>query len=128
MVAYGGYFLHKREERDMTIKEFLARYDEGEDFDEYELKDIFWLDFDQEDDDTCTLIESEYDEPRRWQRNHTKYVEINGRYFELNADEALTELQDTQYWCQPQEVSFKQETKIITVVENIWTPIERKKI
>lgn len=110
----------------MTVKEFLSRYDEGEGFDEYELKDIFWLDFDQEDDDTCTLIESEYAEPRRWQRNHTKWVEINGRYFELNADEALTELQDTDYWCQPQEVSFKQETKVITVVKNIWTPIERK--
>lgn len=110
----------------MTVKEFLARYDEGERFDEHELKDIFWLDLLEDEDDNCTLIESEYGEPRRWQRSYTRWVNINGRFFELNADEALTELQDTDYWQQPQEVSFRQETKVITVVENIWTPIERK--
>ena len=110
----------------MTVKEFLSRYDAGERFEEEELKDIFWLDFDQEDDDTCTLIEDEYDEPRRWQRSHLRWVKINGRFFEVHCDEALTELQDTEYYIQPQEVSFKQETKVITVVENVWTPIERK--
>ena len=76
---------------------------------------------------TSETIEDEYDEPRRWQRNHTKWVKINGRYFELNADEALTELQDTDYWRQPQEVSYQQVTRTITVTENQWTYIERKK-
>lgn len=112
----------------MTVKEFLARYDAGENFDERELQDIFWLDFLEDEDDICETIEDEYDEPRRWQRNHTKWVKINGRCFELNADEALTELQDTDYWRQPQEVIMTQETRVITVVENIYTPIERKRI
>ena len=112
----------------MTVKEFLARYDAGENFDERELQDIFWLDFlvDEDEDDICETIEEEYDEPRRWQRNHTKWVKINGRFFELNADEALTELQDTDYWRQPQEVNWTQVTRTITVTENQWTPIERK--
>ena len=112
----------------MTVKEFLARYDKCENFNERELKDIFYLDFLEDEDDICEIIEDEYDEPRRWQRNHTKWVKINGRYFELNADEALTELQDTDYWRQPQEVIMTQETRVITVVENVYTPIERKNI
>ena len=112
----------------MRVKEFLARYDAGENFDERELQDIFWFDFLEDEDDTCESIEEEYDEPRRWQRNHTKWVKINDRYFELNADEALTELQDTNYWRQPQEVIMTQETRVITVTENIYTPIERKKV
>lgn len=111
----------------MTVKEFLQRYDAGENFDEHDLKDIFWLDLLVDEDDFYETIEDEYDEPRRWQRNHTKWVKINGRCFELNADEALTELQDTEYWCQPQEVSWKQVTRTITVTENQWTYIERKR-
>ena len=111
----------------MTVKEFLTRYDAGENFNEDELKNIFWLDFEGDSDDIAREVEEEYDEPRRWQRNHTKWVEINGRYFELNADEALTELQDTDYWRQPQEVSLRQVTRTIVVTENEWTDIERKK-
>ena len=110
----------------MTVKEFLSRYDEGEQFDEKELEEIFDCDFDVDDDDFYCTIEDKYDEPRRWQRSHYRWVEINDRYFEVHCDEALTELQDTEYYRQPQEVSFKQETKVITVVENVWTPIERK--
>lgn len=111
----------------MKVKEFLSRYDAGERFEEHELKDIFWLDFEEDEDDNTRVVDEEYDEPRRWQRNHTEWVEINGRYFELNADEALTELQDTDYWRQPQEVSLKQVTRTIVVTENEWTYIERKK-
>ena len=112
----------------MTVKEFLSRYDEGERFEEKELEEIFDCDFDEESDDHCYIVEDKYDEPRRWQRSHWRWVKINGRYFAVHCDEALTELQDTEYYRQPQEVSFKQETKVITVVENIWTPIERKEI
>lgn len=111
----------------MTVKEFLWRYDTGENFDEHDLEDIFWLNFLEDEDDICETIEDEYDEPRRWQRNHTKWVKINGRYFEVNADEALTELQDTNYWRQPQEVTLEQVTRTITVIENQWTYIERKR-
>lgn len=110
----------------MKVKEFLARYDAGENFNERELEDIFYLDFDEDENDTCCVVEEEYDEPRRWNRNHTRWVNINERFFELNADEALTELQDTEYWRQPQEVNWTQVTKTITVTENQWTYVERK--
>jgi hypothetical protein len=110
----------------MTVKEFLSRYDAGDQFNEDELKDIFWLDFEEDEDDNTGLVEEDYDEPRRWSRNHTVWVSINGRYFELNADEGLTELQDTTYWQQPQEVSLKQVTRTIVVTENQWNSIERK--
>lgn len=111
----------------MTVKEFLKRYDEGDEFNETELRDIFWLDFDEDAEDTCRLIEEEYGEPSRWTRDHTRWVSINERFFELNRDEGLTELQDTNYWLQPQEVNWTEVTRTITVTENQWTPVERKK-
>lgn len=110
----------------MTVKEFLSRYDAGDQFNEDELKDIFWLDFEEDTDDNTKVVEEEYDEPRRWSRNHTIWVDVNGRYFELNADEGLTELQDNEYWQQPQEVSLKQVTRTIVVTENQWSYIKRE--
>ena len=111
----------------MTVKEFLARYDAGENFKWRELEYIFYLDFDEDESDTCRIIEEEYDEPLRWVRPHTRWVSINERFFELNRYEALTELQDNEYWCQPQEVNYQQVTRTITVTENQWTYIERKR-
>ena len=64
----------------MTVKEFLSRYDEGERFDEKELEEIFDCDLDEESDDRCYIVEDKYDEPRRWQRSHWRWVEINDRY------------------------------------------------
>ena len=111
----------------MTVKEFLNRYDNEEHFDERELEDIFCLNFDNDNDDKVYIIEEEYGEPRRWSRFHTRWVEINGRFFELNADEGLTEYQDTEYMIQPQEVTCKQVTRTIVVTENEYSYIERKK-
>jgi hypothetical protein len=111
----------------MKVKEFLARYDVGEEFNEKELQEIFWLDFEEDEDDTCHVIEEEYDHPRHWSRNHTEWVNINECFFELNADEGLTELQDTNYWEQPKEVNLTQVTRTITVTENQWTYMERSK-
>ena len=110
----------------MTVKEFLNRYDNGENFNERDLGRIFELDFEEEDDDNMTFIEEEYGEPRRWQRGHTVWVEINGRCFELNADEALTELQDTSYYIQPKEVIRKQVTRTIVITENEYSYIKRE--
>ena len=111
----------------MTTKEFLERYDNEERFNEAELETIFELDFYDDEDDKVYIIEEEYDEPRRWSRFHTRWVEINGRFFELNADEGLTEYQDTEYMIQPQEVTCKQVTRTIVVTENEYSYIERKK-
>lgn len=109
----------------MTVKEFLKRYDAGDKFNERELDNIFWLDFDEDEDDTCRLIEEEYGENRRWSRSYTRYVSINERFFELTADEGLTEYQETSYWDQPREVNWTSVTKTITVTENQWTYVER---
>ena len=108
----------------MTIKEFLKQYNEGKRFSENELRDIFELDLEEEENDTIYEVEEEYDEPRRWSRNHTRWANINGRYFELNADEGLTELQDNSYYIQPQEVSLKVVTRTIVVTENEWSYIK----
>ena len=109
----------------MTAKEFLNRYDNGEYFNERELEDIFHLEFHEDEEDKICIIEEEYDEPRRWSRFHTRWVEINGRFFELNADEGLTEYQDTEYMIQPQEVTCKQVTRTIVVTENEYSYIKR---
>lgn len=109
----------------MTVKEFLSRYDEGKNFNERELKEIFNLDFDEDEEDTVRLVEEEYGEPRLWSRNHTRWVSINERFFELNAVEGLTEYQGTEYWEQPKEVNWTQVTRTITVTENQWTYVKR---
>jgi hypothetical protein len=110
----------------MKVKEFLNRYDSKETFDEDELRAIFNGDLDEEDGDYISLIEEDYDEPRRWSRFHSQYMKINDRYFYMSCDEGLTEMQDNYYDTQPQEVSLKVETKTVVVTENVWTPIERK--
>lgn len=110
----------------MTVKEFLNRYDNKETFNEDELREIFNGDLDEEDGDSISVIEEDYEEPRRWSRFHYQYLKINDRYFYTVCDEGLTECQENYYDMQPQEVSLKIETKTIVVEENIWTPIERK--
>ena len=110
----------------MTAKEFLFRYDNGEEFSESELQHLFWGDLEAEEGDDIQQIDEEYDEPRRWTRNHTIWIKVNERYFELNADEGLTELQDTSYWRQPQEVRLNRVTRTIVVTENEWTYVEEK--
>ena len=109
----------------MTVKEFLKRYDDGEHFDEKELEIIFDLDFDEDDDDIIAIIEEEYSDPRRWTRLHLRWVNINERFFELVADEALTELQDNHYDRQPREVKLTQVKRTVVVTENEWTYVKR---
>ena len=48
------------------------------------------------------------------------------QYVGVYADEALTELQDTDYWRQPKEVNWQQVTRTVVVTENVWTYVERK--
>lgn len=107
----------------MTVKEFLNRYDNGDTFSEEEVKELFDLDLDDDETDDVALIEEEEGENRRWSCMHYRYIELNGRYFMVIGDMGLTEYQDNEYLYQPEEMSLKVETKVITVTENIWTPI-----
>ncbi len=102
----------------MTVKEFLTRYDNEENFTEDELKDIYWGDF--EGDEWSEEVDEEIDEKRRWSQFVYKYVKIGGRYFCLTADIGLTEYQDNEYNYQPFEV--RPVEKIITVTE--WVAID----
>lgn len=103
----------------MTVKEFLTRYDNKETFTEDELKDIYWGDFEDDDDEWVEEIDEETDEKRRWSQFVYKYIRIRSRYFCLTADIGLTEYQDNEYNYQPIEV--KPVNKIITVTE--WVSV-----
>ena len=109
----------------MSVQDFLELYDSGHDFSEKEMGYIFDMYLEEGDGDFIILVEETYDEPRRWTRNHTRYLCINGRYFVVVADEALTELQDTSYWGQPQELLKDTITETVVVTRNVWTPLPR---
>ena len=110
----------------MSASDFLELYDTGHRFSEKEMDYIVNMELEEGDEDCVCLIEENYGEPRRWTRTHTRYIFINGRYFVVVADEALTELQDTSYWGEPQEMSIDTITETVVVTRNIWTPIPRK--
>lgn len=101
----------------MTVQDFFNKYDNKEAFDEYELKALFNGDFDDDIDDTIHLIETVYGDLDRWTHPITKYYEINGRYFSFFCDEGLTEMQESYYQYQPEEVRKHEYEKTITVVE-----------
>lgn len=110
----------------MSVQDFLELHDSGHDFSEKEMSYIFNMDLEAGDGDFVFLVEETYGEPRRWTRNHTRYICINGRYFGIVADEALTELQDTSYWGNPLEFSKDTITETVVVTRNIWTTIPQK--
>ena len=99
----------------MTVKEFLKRYDNGEHFDENELKDLYWGEIDAEYGDEIQECDEEADEKRRWSQFISKYYKINDRYFCFLADIGLTEYQDNDYEFQPVEV--KPVEKIVVITE-----------
>ena len=105
----------------MTVKEFLDRYDNKEEFNEAECKDLFWEDLDG--DEEIELIEEYNDENRRWSYMTHRYYKVRDRYFCFSADMGLTEYQEDKYWVQPWEVTLTVETKITTV--NCWRRKEK---
>lgn len=103
----------------MTVKEFLTRYDNKEKFTERELQEIYWGDIEEEDGDEIYEVDVTYGDKGRWSRYETKYIYVNGRYFDLTADIGLTEYQDNYYDCQPREVKRVQKTVIIDTWEAV---------
>lgn len=57
-------------------------------------------------------------------RIHT-IVRLNDRFFEIDWERGLTEMQDNTYYCQPYEVEGHTHTKTITVTE--WAKIDKDK-
>lgn len=101
----------------MTVKEFLTRYDNKEKFTERELQEIYWGDIEEEDGDEFYEVDVTYGDKGRWSRYETKYICVNGRYFDLTADIGLTECQENYYDCQPREVKRVQKTVVVETWE-----------
>lgn len=69
-------------------------------------------------------IETTYGEPRRWVRSAHTIVELFGRYWRIDWDEGLTEMQDYVFWEQPVEVAPKKEIVPVHEVTK-WIEVER---
>ena len=90
----------------MTNKEFLERYDKKEDFSESELEELEYF------GEGIDRIEGAN---RRWTRTIKNIFKVEDRYFALEFEEGLTEMQDNVYNKQPYEVE-KVCKEITTVV------------
>lgn len=89
----------------MTVKEFIARYDNKEEFSEKELENLFWEDMELEPDDNCAWRVDEISyEPDRWSYLREVFHKLNGRYFCFSAYLGNTEYQENEFSIQPQEV------------------------
>lgn len=104
-----------RRVREDFWKSFCSRYDAGEEFNEDELK---YMTYDCHQKDEIEGDES------RWTRGVTTIFECDGRFFSIDWDRGLTEIQENEFYNQPQEVKLCEYEKTITVRE--WVPVESK--
>lgn len=85
-------------------------------FTEEEVKHLVWNE----------EVERENGENRRWTRNVTSIVEVDGKFYALDWEEGLTEGQENLYFDQESdEVELVETTKTITVKE--WVPVGAKR-
>ena len=49
-------------------------------------------------------VETTFEEPRRWYRSAHTIVQLGDRYWRVDWDQGLTEMQDDVFWWQPVEV------------------------
>lgn len=92
----------------MENKEFLKKYDSKQEFTDSELNDLVW---------EMEEVETKYGENRRWYRKVTTIFKVEDRYFAVEWDEGLTELQENEFYKQPYEVYPEEETKVITIIK-----------
>lgn len=100
---------YKRNHYDEYI---LNKIDSNIPLDEQELENLTWR-FDE--------VEKICEENRRWSRSVRSIIKIGDRYFALDWEEGLTELQDNEFYNQPIEVEKIEYQKTITVTE--WKEI-----
>ena len=93
----------------MTTKEFLDKYDSGQQFTEEELYRLWIGDVDIEAED----IEEGVGEQYRWQHIEWRVIKIQDRYFEIARSAGNTEYQPNEYDCQPIEVRPVEKTIIV---------------
>ena len=90
-----------------NIDDILKAIDAGEELDEKVLEDLAYY----------QTIDEEYGENRRWSRFVKSIVDLNGRYFAIEWDQGLTEMQPDEFWEQPYEVELKEYDKVVHVKE-----------
>lgn len=90
----------------MSNKEFLTKYDNGEEFTEEELSDFIW---------EFVEVDTQYGENHRWNRPATTIFRVEDRLFALDWWQGLTELQENEFYDQPYEV--KEVKKMIEITE-----------
>lgn len=91
----------------MTEEEIIKKLETGEKFSEYELS--YLLEYEVKDE------RDEYDE-RRWSMGTYSILAIGDKYYGLNWDRGLTEMQENYFYSQPVEVVRKEEVVTKTVV------------
>ena len=99
----------------MTIKEFIMKFNNQERFERDELRDLFYGDVEEDDDDEGYEVDCIEHRNRRWSRIEEKILKINGRYFSVSGDIGLTEHCDNEFDIQPVEVEPRE--KVITITE-----------
>lgn len=92
---------------------FCSRYDAGEKFTEDELRYMVY---------DCNKVEETEGDSHRWTKDMTTIFECDGRCFQIDWNRGLTEYQEEEFYCHPEEVTLHEYEKTITVRE--WIPIE----
>lgn len=113
--------LKEQAERDAALKTKQDREYYNEHFDEIIIAKIENKE-DLTDKELRTLVteydvETTYGENRRWNRSVTTIIQIKDRFFSIDWQEGLTELQEDYFDSQPVEVIRHTYEKVITVVE-----------
>lgn len=90
-----------------NIDDILKAIDAGEELSEKVLQDLAYY----------QSIEDTYGENRRWSRWVRSIIDLNGRYFAIEWDEGLTEMQPDEFYEQPYEVELKEYDKVVHVKE-----------
>jgi hypothetical protein len=100
---------------DKFEKEMLEKIDSTENLTERELRDLLECELEDERDD--------YDE-RRWVMNTYSIIKLGDRFFGLNWDRGLTEMQENEFYQQPEEVLRTEREVTETIVE--WKVISKE--
>lgn len=109
--------LRKKQEEEYKCNHYdeyiLNKIDSDINLSEEELNSLRW-EFDE--------VEKMCEENRRWSRSVRSIIKIKNRYFALDWEEGLTELQENEFYNQPIEVEKTEYQKTITVTE--WKEID----
>lgn len=106
--------LYWKKVREDFWETFCQRFDAGERFDEYERE---YMAFD------CEKVDEIEGDRGRWTMGMTTVFECDGRTFAIDWNSGLTEYQEDEFYNQPYEVEFQEET--ITVRK--WVSVNKEK-